>query len=250
MFSRQLLPPRRWALSQSGERRGPTQPVQPLLPLRLAGCGAEADACFRRQVAVPANRMTPLKEHWMEIYKPVTENLKVDMRMNLKTKRVRLRHCHQPYFFCQHGRKPAATVEEEFMTDMHLVRLGKVELKTGKATEDPAALQKATDFVQAFILGALLPPCPWAAAPPAVALLRRYLPYAAAQTLFSLVSYALAPASTWKTREPGCCRRSPVMSAAENRRCRFLVLLSGQGSTLWTRWHCCDLTTSTSSASR
>jgi len=32
--------------------------------------------------------MTPLKTHWMEIFKPITENLKLDMRMNLKTKKV------------------------------------------------------------------------------------------------------------------------------------------------------------------
>jgi hypothetical protein len=34
--------------------------------------------------------MTPLKESWMELYKPITENLKLDMRMNLKTKKVRI----------------------------------------------------------------------------------------------------------------------------------------------------------------
>ncbi len=39
------------------------------------------------QVAVPQHRMTPLKTHWMELYKPITENLKLDMRMNLKTKK-------------------------------------------------------------------------------------------------------------------------------------------------------------------
>lgn len=33
--------------------------------------------------------MTPLKTHWMELYKPITDNLKLDMRMNLKTKKVR-----------------------------------------------------------------------------------------------------------------------------------------------------------------
>jgi RNA-binding protein PNO1 len=32
--------------------------------------------------------MTPLKTHWLELYKPITEHLKLDMRMNLKTKKV------------------------------------------------------------------------------------------------------------------------------------------------------------------
>ena len=51
----------------------------------------------------------------MELYTPVTEHMKVDMRMNLKTK--------------------------------------KVELKSSKRTPDAAALQKCADFVQAFVLG-------------------------------------------------------------------------------------------------
>jgi RNA-binding protein PNO1 len=60
--------------------------------------------------------MTPLKNAWMTLYQPVTEQLKLDMRMNLKTK--------------------------------------KVEIKTTKDTTDNAMLQKAADFVQAYILGA------------------------------------------------------------------------------------------------
>jgi RNA-binding protein PNO1 len=33
--------------------------------------------------------MTPLKTAWMQLYAPITDNLKLDMRMNLKTKKVR-----------------------------------------------------------------------------------------------------------------------------------------------------------------
>ena len=40
------------------------------------------------QVTVPQHRMTPLKAHWMSLYEPVTKNLKLDMRMNLKSKKV------------------------------------------------------------------------------------------------------------------------------------------------------------------
>jgi len=68
-----------------------------------------------RRVPVPQHRFTPLKENWMAIYKPITDMLKLDMRMNLKTK--------------------------------------KVEIKTTKDTPDVGSLQKAADFVQAFILG-------------------------------------------------------------------------------------------------
>jgi hypothetical protein len=41
------------------------------------------------QIPVPQNRMTPLKTAWMQLYTPITDNLKLDMRMNLKTKKVR-----------------------------------------------------------------------------------------------------------------------------------------------------------------
>lgn len=37
-----------------------------------------------RKVFVPSHRFTPLKEHWMEIYTPVFEQMKIDIRMNLK----------------------------------------------------------------------------------------------------------------------------------------------------------------------
>ena len=33
--------------------------------------------------------MTPLKEAWLKLYEPVTQNMKLDMRMNLKSKKVR-----------------------------------------------------------------------------------------------------------------------------------------------------------------
>ena len=44
--------------------------------------------CLLMQVTVPQHRMTPLKNSWMALYKPVTENMKLDMRMNLRTKKV------------------------------------------------------------------------------------------------------------------------------------------------------------------
>ncbi|KAH7294990.1 hypothetical protein KP509_27G027700 [Ceratopteris richardii] len=68
-----------------------------------------------RKVSVPPHRYTPLKQHWMEIYTPVFEQMKIDIRMNLKSR--------------------------------------KVELKTRKDTPDTGALQKCADFVHAFMLG-------------------------------------------------------------------------------------------------
>merc|ERR1712045_1038889 len=62
-----------------------------------------------------SHRYTPLKEHWMKIFEPVVEHLNLQIRFNLKTRNV--------------------------------------EIKAGKDTEDIANLQKAADFVRAFILG-------------------------------------------------------------------------------------------------
>jgi len=68
-----------------------------------------------RRIAVPANRLTPLKEHWNSIYEPIVKHMKLQIRMNLKTKSV--------------------------------------ELRTSEHTEEVASLQKAADFVRAFIMG-------------------------------------------------------------------------------------------------
>lgn len=68
-----------------------------------------------RKVPVPPHRMSPLKNTWMKIYPPLVEHLKLQVRMNLKTKTV--------------------------------------ELKTNKYTEDEGALQKGADFIKAFTLG-------------------------------------------------------------------------------------------------
>lgn len=68
-----------------------------------------------RNVYIPRNRYTPLKENWAKIYKTVVEHLNLHIRFNLKTRIV--------------------------------------ELKTCKETENINAIQKAADFVHAFALG-------------------------------------------------------------------------------------------------
>lgn len=68
-----------------------------------------------RKVAVPPHRMTPLKNSWPKVYPPLVDQLKLQVRMNLKTKTV--------------------------------------ELRTWKETTDPGALQKGADFIKAFSLG-------------------------------------------------------------------------------------------------
>lgn len=69
-----------------------------------------------RKVGVPPHRMTPLRNSWTKIYPALVEHLKLQVRMNLKSKSVELR---------SHPRH----------------------------TTDPGALQKGADFIKAFTLG-------------------------------------------------------------------------------------------------
>ncbi|KAJ5385330.1 K Homology domain type 1 [Penicillium robsamsonii] len=68
-----------------------------------------------RKVPVPPHRMTPLKASWAKICPPIVEHLKLQVRMNIKTRSV--------------------------------------ELRTSKFTTDVGALQKGADFIKAFTLG-------------------------------------------------------------------------------------------------
>jgi RNA-binding protein PNO1 len=68
-----------------------------------------------RKVPIPPHRMSPLKAAWPKIYPPLVEYLKLQVRMNLKSRAVELRSC--------------------------------------KKTTDPGALQKGADFIKAFSLG-------------------------------------------------------------------------------------------------
>ncbi|KAL3287782.1 hypothetical protein HHI36_002244 [Cryptolaemus montrouzieri] len=68
-----------------------------------------------RKIPVPSHRYTPLKENWLKIFTPIVEHLQLQVRFNLKTRNV--------------------------------------EIKTCDDTKDIANLQKAADFVKAFIYG-------------------------------------------------------------------------------------------------
>lgn len=68
-----------------------------------------------RKISVPAHRYSPLKENWMKIFTPIVEHLRLQIKFNLKTRFVEIRTC--------------------------------------KETIDVSAIQKAADFVKAFILG-------------------------------------------------------------------------------------------------
>jgi len=68
-----------------------------------------------RRVVVPPHRLSPLKTNWTEIVTPIVGHLKLQIRMNTK------RRC--------------------------------VEIRDSPNTSDSSALQKATEFIRAYMLG-------------------------------------------------------------------------------------------------
>ncbi|KAL2916296.1 pre-rRNA-processing protein pno1 [Polyrhizophydium stewartii] len=74
-----------------------------------------AQSVESRKIPIPPHRMTPLKKDWLKIYTPLVEHMKLQVRMNLKSKAVEIRTCEE--------------------------------------TEDTGAVQKGADFVRAYGLG-------------------------------------------------------------------------------------------------
>ena len=68
-----------------------------------------------RKIRCPPNRMTPLRDQWDNIMTPIVQFLKLQIRFNQKNRSV--------------------------------------ELKTSEFTDDPGAIQKGQDFVEAFMMG-------------------------------------------------------------------------------------------------
>ena len=68
-----------------------------------------------RRIPVPRHRFAPLKSNWDSILKTLVEHMKLQVRMNTKRRAV--------------------------------------ELRTSNLTEDIGAIQKAADFLKAFMLG-------------------------------------------------------------------------------------------------
>lgn len=87
----------------------------PLAARELQSGGTAGGKSDFRRVAVPPHRYTPLRENWESIMKPLVEHMKLQVRFNPKNRSV--------------------------------------ELKNSEFTTDAGALQKGTDFVQAFMMG-------------------------------------------------------------------------------------------------
>lgn len=101
----------------------PTGPTTSSLVLAVAEGSANdtttsTGGAFRREarsVKIPTHRFPPLKRIWMEVYTPIVEQCKLEIRMNLKSRCVELRTC--------------------------------------EATTEKSLLQKAEDFVKAVVAG-------------------------------------------------------------------------------------------------
>ena len=97
---------------------------------------------------MPPHRFTPLKEQWLKIYTPLVEQLKLQVRMNLKSRRVeirvRLQRMRPRRRVCDAGPLKARALRR---VD------GRAPLQTSEFTEDTGSLQKAADFVRAFMMG-------------------------------------------------------------------------------------------------
>lgn len=94
--------------------------------VKRAGGGDGAKPFLRemRSVKIPHHRFPPLKKVWMEVYTPIVEQCKLEIRMNLKSRCVELRTC------------PATS-----------------EAAAGDGGSGKVLLQKAEDFVKAVVAG-------------------------------------------------------------------------------------------------
>lgn len=105
-------------VQQGGKRRrnadGSATMAAPEFPA-LSAQEASGGKVEMRRIPVPPHRYTPLRKDWMQLYTPIVEQLKLDIRMNPR------KRC--------------------------------VELKTSQHTDDIDVLQKAADFLKAYMLG-------------------------------------------------------------------------------------------------
>jgi len=88
--------------------------AKPNFPALTASAALGGKIEYRR-IRCPPQRLTPLRNQWEQVMGPIVEFLKLQIRFNPKNK-------------C-------------------------VELKTAEVTEDPGAIQKGQDFIQAFMMG-------------------------------------------------------------------------------------------------
>jgi len=102
------------SMETADDQGGEVAAKRPIFPPIAAEALQDSVDGFRK-IPVPTNRYTPLKENWEKIYTPIVEHLKLQVRFNLQTRNV--------------------------------------EIKTCEETKDIGVIQKAADFIRAFLLG-------------------------------------------------------------------------------------------------
>uniref|UniRef100_A0A5S6QMS4 RNA-binding protein pno-1 n=1 Tax=Trichuris muris TaxID=70415 RepID=A0A5S6QMS4_TRIMR len=105
--------------SMDVQQSTPTKPqhigVRPRKGLRKQSTHNKLKPENYRKIAVPAHRYNPLRENWVKIYSPIVEHLKLQIRFNTRSRNV--------------------------------------EIRLSPETDNIQNLQKAADFVKAFVLG-------------------------------------------------------------------------------------------------
>lgn len=113
-------------------------PVEVIQQVRISSCATYLPPVQgkvqKRKVAVPQNRFTPLKQAWHQIYKPIVTHMGLEIRMNTKAKAIELRV----------GRCSAHHINDP---------------QTCSSTKDVGALEKATEYIKAFLVGFELEVC-------------------------------------------------------------------------------------------
>ena len=90
------------------------KPKKPIFP-QVNAQDAIGNKIEYRRVRCPPHRLTPLRAQWETLMSPIVEHLKLQIRYNPKNRAV--------------------------------------ELKTCELTDDPGAIQKGQDFMEAFMMG-------------------------------------------------------------------------------------------------
>lgn len=102
---------------------------------------------------VPPHRYTPLKDNWEGIIQPLVDHMKLQVRMNTKTRCVELKvSCLLACLLTvpATGRSPPSPYTRSIITCSFLLFLC---VQTSPYTVDAGALQKGEDFLKAFMLG-------------------------------------------------------------------------------------------------
>ena len=62
-------------------------------PTRAPGVTLTGSNTQYRQIYVPPHRFTPIKTNWQAFARPIVQSLKLQIRMNIRTRSVELRSC-------------------------------------------------------------------------------------------------------------------------------------------------------------